>query len=226
MERVNIFNQVHKGLRAALYHTATMLQQVDFTSKAGAEEAFELLKEVVMLFDEHARKEDKYILPAIEQFEPSLSDCFKEEHVEDKALSAALLEAIENFEKLDSREEKTAAGIALNHDFSAFMIFNLKHMQKEEDVLNKLLWRYYNDADILAIHDTIVQSITPWHFDFYSKWMLRGLNNDEIIYWLKAVDSNAPPVVFQTLFAKAKNEVSKERFHSISASFSNITSIN
>ncbi len=76
MQRVNIFNQIHKGLRAALYDTAISLQQADFTSEAEAEEVLSKIKEVVMLFDEHAHKEDTYILPAILQFEPSVVDSF------------------------------------------------------------------------------------------------------------------------------------------------------
>lgn len=220
MERVNIFNQVHKGLRVALYQTATLLQQTDFAVQEDAEIAFEQVKEIVMLFDEHARKEDKYILPAIHQFEPSVGDCFKDEHVEDMALSASLTEAIENFARLESADEKIAAGMILNLEFSSFMIFNLQHMRKEEDVLNKLLWRYYSDAEIMTLHNTVVESITPWHFDFYSKWMLRGLNNQEIIYWLKAVDANAPPVVYQTLLAKAKTEIDPNRFNRIIKSVS------
>jgi len=79
MPRVNIFNQIHKGLRAALYDAAISLQQTDFTIEAEAEEVFSKVKEVVMLFDEHAHREDKFILSAISQFEPSVVDAFEQE---------------------------------------------------------------------------------------------------------------------------------------------------
>src|SRR5215207_5391830 len=79
MPRVNIFNQIHKGLRAALYDAAISLQQTDFTIEAEAEEVFSKVKEVVMLFDEHAHRADKFILSAISQFEPSVVDAFEQE---------------------------------------------------------------------------------------------------------------------------------------------------
>ena len=37
MKRYNIFNQVHKGLRALLYETIIKLQQTDFTDTEDAD---------------------------------------------------------------------------------------------------------------------------------------------------------------------------------------------
>jgi hypothetical protein len=215
MQRINIFNQIHKGLRAALYDTAISLQQADFTSETEAEEALSKIKEVVMLFDEHAHKEDSFVLPAILQFEPSVADAFEQEHVTDLALSSQLNKAVDEFETLLKAEDRAAAGRKINIDFVAFLVFNLQHMAKEEDIINQLLWRYYTDAEILQIQQRIVQSTQPWHQDFYSKWMLRGINNIEAATWLRSVEGSAPPVVYQTLFAKAKRELSRSRFQKL-----------
>lgn len=212
MQRINIFNQIHKGLRAALYDTAMSLQQADFTVEAEAEEALDKIKETAMLFDEHAHKEDKFILPAIVQFEPSVADAFEQEHVTDIILSGKLEASVNNFYTLLKAEDRAEAGKKLNVDFVAFMVFNLQHMAKEEDVLNQLLWRYYSDAEIMQIHHEIVKSTEPWHQDFYAKWMLRGINNAEAATWLRSVERSAPEVVYQTLFTKASQELSKQRF--------------
>jgi len=215
MQRINIFYQVHKGLRAALYDTAISLQQTDFTIEAEAEEAFSKIKEVVLLFDEHAHKEDEFILPALVPFEPSVVDAFEQEHVTDIALSGQLNAAINDFHTLLKAEDRAAAGRKINIDFTAFLAFNLQHMAKEEDVLNKLLWRYYSDAGILHIHQSIVQSVAPWIQDFNSKWMLRGISLPEAAAWLRAVERSAPEVVYRTLFAKASQELSQQRFQKL-----------
>ena len=212
MQRVNIFNQIHKGLRAALYDTALSLQQADFTSAAEAAEVLSKIKEAVMLFDEHAHKEDAYILPAILQFEPSVVDCFEQEHVTDLALSRRLSLAVNQLESLQKPEDRAEAGKKINIDFVSFLIFNLQHMAKEEDILNRLLWRYYSDAEILQMQQRIVQNTQPWHQDFYSKWMLRGINPVEAALWLRSVQSSAPQVVYQTLFTKAEQELPQSRF--------------
>lgn len=212
MQRVNIFNQIHKGLRAALYDAALSLQQADFTSEAEAAEALSKIKEVVMLFDEHAHKEDTCILPVLLQFEPSVVDCFEQEHVANLALSRQLSLAVSQFESLQKPEDRAEAGKKINIDFVSFLVFNLQHMAKEEDVLNRLLWRYYSDAEILQMQQRIVQNTQPWHQDLYSKWMLRGINPAEAALWLRSVQSSAPQVVYQTLLAKAGQELPESRF--------------
>jgi hypothetical protein len=215
MERFNIFNQVHKGLRAALYDTALQLQQADFTSASESESALEKVKEVVMLFDEHAHKEDTFVLPAILQYEPSVVDAFEQEHVADLALARKLSEAVKQSDSLLKAGDREAAGRKLNVIFVEFLAFNLKHMAKEEDIINNLLWRYYTDGEILQIQNRIVESTKPWHQDFFSKWMLRGINNAEAAAWFLAVQRTAPAIVYQTLFSKAKQEYSKKRFQQL-----------
>ena len=215
MQRFNSFNQIHKGLRAALYQTAIALQQADFTNEAEADEILSQVKEVVMLFDEHAHKEDEFILPAIQPYEPSVVDAFEQEHETDLALSRKLTAAVDQFFSLMKAEDRAQAGRQINVDFVAYMVFNLQHMAREEDILNQILWRYYSDKEILQIQQRIVQSVRPWHQDFYSKWMLRGINNSEAAGWLRAVERSAPEVVYQTLFNKAKQELSKARFNKL-----------
>lgn len=215
MQRLNIFNQVHKGLRAALYETALLLQQANFTSANESDVAMERIKEVLMLFEEHARKEDFYILKAIVPYEPSVADAFEQEHIEDMELSAELSDAVVAFESLLDNSEREAAGRKINELFAAFIAFNLKHMGKEELVINEILWRYFSDNEILQIQNRIVASTQPWHQDFFSKWMLRGINNAEATSWLLAVERTAPPIVYQTLFNKARQQFTNSRFQKL-----------
>lgn len=215
MQRLNIFNQVHKGLRAALYETALLLQQANFTSANESDVAMERIKEVLMLFEEHARKEDFYILKAIVPYEPSVADAFEQEHIEDMELSAELSDAVVAFESLLDNSEREAAGKKINELFAAFIAFNLKHMGKEELVINEILWRYFSDNEILQIQNRIVASTQPWHQDFFSKWMLRGINNSEATSWLLAVERTAPPIVYQTLFNKARQQFTNSRFQQL-----------
>ena len=215
MQRLNIFNQVHKGLRAALYETALLLQQANFTSANESDVAMERIKEVLMLFEEHARKEDFYILKAIVPYEPSVADAFEQEHIEDMELSDELSDAVVAFESLLDNSEREAAGRKINELFAAFIAFNLKHMGKEELVINEILWRYFSDNEILQIQNRIVASTQPWHQDFFSKWMLRGINNAEATSWLLAVERTAPPIVYQTLFNKARQQFTNSRFQQL-----------
>jgi len=220
MERYNTFNIIHKGLRAALYQTALQLQQTDFTEEEQAEEALNRVKEIVLLFEGHAHKEDNFILPMINEYEPSVVASFNAEHEEDEKLGIELNNAVEKVSNSSTLLEKIVSGRELTESFVRFMVFNLEHMAKEEDIINKILWRYYSDEEIKAVSSQISASTPPWMQDFYAKWMLRGINNNEVTVWINAIKKAVPPVVFQTLLQKAEQELPAKRFQKISKSLS------
>ncbi len=218
MERFNIFNLIHKGLRASLYQTALQLQQTDFSSEQETEATLDRVKEIVMLFEGHAHKEDTYVLPAINDFEPSVVATLEAEHVQDEALGQQLNEAIERQQKATTLIEQMTMGARLTEAFIEFMVFNLNHMAKEEDIVNKVLWRYYSDDEIRKINGQILTNTPPWIQSFYLTWMLRGINDNEAIGWIQAIERNMPPIVFQTLLQKAEEEWPANRFRKVTAS--------
>lgn len=218
MERYNSFNVIHKGLRAALYQTALQLQQTDFTDDDQAEEVVAKVKEIVLLFEGHAHKEDNFVLPAINQYEPSVVAAFESEHVEDEKLGQELNAAVEKVLGSSSPLEKIVSGRELTEAFVRFMVFNLTHMAKEEDIINKILWRYYSDEEIKQLTGKITDSIAPWMLDLYSTWMLRGISNNEAKNWMKAIKRGMPEVAYKTLVQKAEQELPKNRFEKISQS--------
>ncbi|RYY99402.1 MAG: hypothetical protein EOO11_05055 [Chitinophagaceae bacterium] len=204
MQRVNIFTLIHKGLRTLLYDTAACLQQTDFTQDAETEAALDRVRETLLLFDEHARHEDRHVLPAIAAFEPSVADCFGQEHATDAELALELTATVETFFLLPETDDRKASGEALVHAFTEFLVFNLKHMAREESLLNELLWRYYSDAEILGLQQRIVRSQEPWIADLFWGWMLRGNNHPDTVQWFRAVAAIAPPFVYESLMQKAK----------------------
>ena len=74
MTRFNIFNQIHKALRAMLYDTSLNLQQTYFADADEAGAAVEKVNQVIDIFEEHAASEDHFVFPAIDKYEPSLAD--------------------------------------------------------------------------------------------------------------------------------------------------------
>lgn len=174
--RFNIFNQIHKALRALLYDAALTVQQTNFSNAEEAEVALEKIKAVLDIFDKHAAHEDHFILPAIQQYEPSLVNAFEQEHVEDHQLADNLRIVIGGFSKNETAESKLITGHTILHSFIAFMSFNLDHMAKEETVLNERLWRFYSDAELRKLNQQIVAAIEPAEMAFTAAWMMKGMN--------------------------------------------------
>lgn len=218
MNRYNIFYQIHKGLRAMLYSTASVLQQTDFSNNEETSIVFAQVDEVLHLFDKHAATEDHFIIPAIEKHAPSVATLFEEEHVLDHELSNKLRSLLSIFRHTKAEEEKEGIGSAIRYAFIEFMIFNLQHMAKEESKLNELLWQYFSDEELQAITRQILTYLPPDMMEKYSKWMLRGLSNNEIKYWLMHVKNTAPDFVFAGLLATAEKELPANRWETIQES--------
>jgi hemerythrin-like domain-containing protein len=215
MSRFNIFSQIHKSLRVLLYDTATLIGRTDFEDQEQYEITAGRVREVTSAFDNHAHHEDTMVLPMIERYEPSVVDAFEQEHVEDHALSRKLNDSLTALDLAVSSSAKQELGISLMHSFNDFMIFNLKHMYKEETVLNNILWRHYSDEELLQTNQRIVSVIPPHEMAFSSQWMMRALSNGEIITWLRNVERSAPEFVYRPLFATAERELEAIRFRKI-----------
>lgn len=220
MQRYNIFYQIHKGLRALLYDTMIKLQQTDFTNEKDAAAVTAQVATVLELFDAHAHTEDNFILPEITTYEPSIVALFENEHVEDLKLSTGLSDMLKAFSLCESDEAKKDIGRKLEHAVAAFMNFNLAHMAKEEDVLNKILWRYYTDEQLHEVTMRILAHVDPKLMPLYNKWMMHGLSNSEIKQWLLQVKNNAPDFVFRGMMELAAAELPANRLAVIQAELS------
>jgi hypothetical protein len=215
MQRYNVFNQIHKGLRAFLYDTALSIQQTWFADAAGATPVLEKIETVLQFFDGHAHHEDHFILPAVEQYNKALVDEFEKEHVMDLALSNRLRSLLNIYRHAVSGEEKLEAGSAISKAFVEFMIFNLQHMAKEEILLNQALWQHYTDQQILGIQQRLLDTIPPQEMALSGKWMFRGINDMEATYWLTGVRNTAPEFVFQSLAQLGAKELPADRWSKI-----------
>ncbi|OQP67283.1 hypothetical protein A3860_02710 [Niastella vici] len=213
--RYNIFNQIHKALRALLYDTALIIQQTDFTNAAETAKALEKIKVLVELFDKHAYYEDNYILPAIEEFDAAVIKDFEQEHQEDYALGQQLRQLMDGLTKAIALNDRIEAGLALHNAFVAFMVFNLTHMAKEEQLLNAVLWKHFDDGQIMALNRTIVANISQEEMELGNFWMLKSLNNLEIINWLKLVRVNATEPAFRGLYLMASDALPDNRWQTI-----------
>lgn len=215
MQRYNMFFPIHRGLRAMLFETAQQLQQTDFTDSEQAAASVAQINEVVEIFEGHASKEDNHVFAAIAAYEPSVVDAFEQEHVEDHKLGEDLQNWLTAFGYAVAPSAKQTIGAELTKSFIEFTVFNLRHMAKEEKVINPLLWRYYSDEELHDITQKILKSLSPAESAKTSRWMVRGLNNSELLGWLKGVKSTAPQPAFDGLLRIVESELETERWSQV-----------
>jgi hypothetical protein len=207
MQRFNSFNLIHKALRAMLYDAALTLQQTYFADVDEAEMALDKLEAVIHNLEQHAHHEDSFILPAIETCAPDVVQSFENEHVQDVAIAHKLQTLVNIYRSLETSEERVNCGSCLNKAFRDFMVFNINHMGKEEIEINKVLWDNYTDEEIMEITERITNSIPPEEKLVATRWMMKSINKNEAIAWLKTVKKTSPTFVFQALFDMAETEL-------------------
>ena len=213
--RYNIFNQIHKALRSLLYETAGLIQQTDFTDTTESAEALKKIHQIVDIFEKHALHEDTYVLPAIASYDPALIQSFEQEHEEDNAMGQRLKGLMNAFNNTVSSADRIDAGYAIQTAYVEFMVFNLNHMAREERILNIALWKHYSDIEIVGINNNIVANIPLPELQGTSVWMMRSMNNGEIITWLKEVRSHAPEPAYQMLSLIASHELPPVRWQKV-----------
>jgi len=214
MSRFNIFSRIHKALSAMLYDTALTLEQASFTSRDEAEPSLRKLLQLLDVFNKHAENDDNYILPAIIYYEPAVVDFFKQIHAQDHVLADQLRLFVSEYRNSNSTTERQQRALDITRTFTEFMHFNLGQMANEELVLNKVLWKYYSDMELMVINQRTVTA-TPAEEAASSTWVVRGMSNSDIVGLLRAVKDNAPDSVFNSLFAITEKELPGVRFQQV-----------
>ena len=217
MQRLNVFNMIHKALRAMLYDTALTIQQTHFADTEETETALNKITAVLQMFEQHAHHEDHLLFPKIEQFQPQLVCDFEDEHVTDNALGNQLATLVNIVRHTSDTIEREIAASALSRAFLDFMIFNLQHMAKEESVILPVLWRHYTDDELMAINQDIVATIPPEEKAISALWMVRGVNNAECIGWLGSLKNSLPAEAFSPVFNLTNTELPEKRRNAVQA---------
>lgn len=211
MNRYNIFNQIHKGLRVVLFETATLIQQSDFRSKAASAAAIVKLQQTLGYFDGHAEHEHGYIFPLINKVNPTLVAEFDSEHETDEMLARQMRELVSSWYNVEDGPLSWEIGRTILASFNEFIAFNLTHMNKEERVLNEVLWSYYSDHELMAVEQEIVASLPPELLFEESRFMMRGANDPELLGWLGGMKANAPAQVYELYLRMLDEEIAPAR---------------
>lgn len=215
--RYNIFNQLHKGMRAMLYNQAMLIQQTDFTRDEQAVATLLQLEQLLQYFQLHTMLENRFIIPAVQPFNAALAQDFKSEHTTADAQRSDISERIAAWRIAKDETERKKAGVHLFYEFNELIAFTLYHMNKEEKVLNKVLWAHYPDATIMHLEHMMNSAVPPVKMFEESRWMLRAINDAEVISWMLGIKNNAPHEVFDAFMGLAEQELPYHRWRLLQA---------
>lgn len=198
-----------------MFDTIMKVQHADLSDAEASRPAIEQVEILLDQMDDHADHEDNFILHPAGTHAPELAQEFESEHVIDLHLSNQLREKIDIYRR---SKDKLTAGKDIYYALNAFVAFNLQHMNKEEQVLNKVLWQNYSDIELQTIVRNIQQSIPPEKTAFMMEWMIKGMNDVELAQWFNAVQTEAPDFIFNALCSAAEKNLPPPRWKRLDGS--------
>ena len=218
-QRYNIFKRTHKGLRNMLFDAGTKIQQTDFEKAKEANAALEIVKQTTRSFLYHLNKEDNLLYHAVVLYAPYIVAMIEQTNIKDAGLASSLDKIMDQYKDLNTKKEMIAFGIRLQGVFFEFTAAVLQHMNKEETVINELLWTNYTDEQLVALEVEMLKQSTPEACTWYTGKILKELSNSEIIVWINGIAEHASSNIIEKLISTTRKVLPIDRWQMIRGKF-------
>lgn len=217
LKKTDLFTFIHKVIRSIIYNAASNLQSADFADINESKKLLESLQGNLELLHEHAVHEDNVIFPEIQNDEPEMVKELNDEH---KVLEEKLNQVKKQIEKTDKvldKDKRLIYGSELNTIFNNFAANYLAHMNHEEATFLEASLKYLTDEELIAIRTRIQSKIPPERYKIWLHWMLKSLNNSELIGLLGGMKASAPLPVFENVIGVAQSVLKSDKWNKIQA---------
>lgn len=183
---------IHKALRRGLSENLHSLQSLEFGQVEHLHAFSETAEFTLELLHHHAILEDTYVWPLVTEKAHSLVHQLEAEHEEDAELITLCREGIAALQSAKNQEEFISLQTKLIWDYAELLAFNLKHMNKEEQLIHPLLWETYSDKYLQESAAFIGSQNPPELFMPTMKLFIRACTHTELLTWYAEIPSEAP----------------------------------
>lgn len=218
-QRYNIFKRTHKGLRGMLFDAGAKIQQTDFSKSKQANATIDSIKQSTRSFLYHLSKEDTIVFHSIVLHAPYIVAMMEQSNVKDESIARSIDKKIEEYNELNSKKEKILFGHQLQAMFFEFTAAVLQHMNKEETVINELLWSNYTDRQLIAMEVEMMKQATSSDCTWYTGKIMKELSNREILLWVDSIKDHASPFLLKKLISTARIALPIDRWQMIRGKF-------
>ena len=198
--RYNIYEVVHKALRARLSRTLVAIGQLDAEEDVCVEELVDEVRTTLAMLCGHLAAENEFVHVAMEARAPGSTRRIAEEHVHHAQDIQVLDDACDALLG-GARAERGALADRLYVLFDRFLQDNFAHMRYEEEHHNAVLWAVYTDEEILAIEHALVAAIPPEKKALFVHSMIPAIPTRDRAKVLGGMRASAPPEVFAGIYA-------------------------
>ena len=213
-ERVEVFINVHKGLRQALFGLGLKLGKTDWEDQAEVSQVEADFKKLLHFLREHASNEDDVNFSLLESRSPGAAQAEREEHYR---LESVLNQLESDFNHLrKTGDDRWKNGYAFYRAYNRFLSAYLAHMDREEGFITESLYEHFTDAEIEKDFQKIIQRTSPADMGMMLGFMIPGMNPLERFKLLAKLRKTAPVEVFGKVKGLAQSLLSESDWKKLS----------
>jgi hypothetical protein len=216
IERYNIFNKSHKGLRRLVLEAWTKTNKCDFRSASEVNECIVILLQAIRYYIYHIRKEDAIIYRAINPIAPYIVILLEKINAKGIEVASSIENKIYQFNSESQGKGIIDFEIELQSFIFSFTSVVVQHIKKEETVLNELLWQNFSDCELLELEVKIINHFVPEENEWFNNQVMKCLNDNEIARWIDHVLSFGNAYDADLLMETTRSALPESRWQIIS----------
>jgi hypothetical protein len=208
MVTLDLYKDIHKGIRAELFAVTGAAGRLDPTDHVGRADLARHVGSVVDLLVTHAEHEDTHGQPVFELYLPEFAQRIAAEHV---ALEARMddLRALADGNVDADPADLRGRTHRLYLDLASFTSEYLAHQDLEEREVMPAIDAAIGFDAVLAIHQAIVGSIPPDVMARSLAIMIPAMNIDDRTELLGGMKAGAPPEAFAGVWSLVGSALTK-----------------
>lgn len=224
VNRPDVYRNIHKALRKALFDFSYATGRVDIESNETLRALSRQFDELFYLLDMHGHKEDTYSLPLLESKRPGCTKHNEEEH-EQIHLELSGLKSQMN--ALLDAEAETRKDCYWNFYYSinSFISGYLMHMQMEEIVMTNLFYELCNDDELKGMTAAILSSLAPNDSMLIARYMIPSLEPAERIQMMSQIQRTAPAPAFTALLKMSEEILSENEYKQLHDNLNQVVTV-
>jgi hypothetical protein len=197
--RTDFYTVVHKGLRKRLFETVVLAGTANYADPDDRARLAAAIAGIVTTLREHAKHEDEFVHPIIEEVLPEVARTLTSEHEEHNRA----LDEVERAFAIAVAERTDAAAHLAYRVLARFTAHFLAHIEEEEAGQGRI-WERAGEARFAAAMSafkrsrTLDQSLAGWAD------MLPAMNPGERATMLRGLRAGAPEAVFTAAWRLAE----------------------
>lgn len=211
INRVDVYTEVHKGLRRELCDWVARIGRLDAENAAEIGQARLDFSALSSMLNTHARHEERWVHPLLSACAPDLVTELESEHNDHEARFELV---VETFDRLNEGGSSApwAQLQTLYRKFAEYCGHYLIHLAREEGEAMLALQSKHTDDELMGLSNDIRGSTPPEEMASFLAAMIPAMNVRERVTLFGGIKANAPKDVFDGVCTLASNVLNRDEW--------------